>query len=255
MNAANEITGITGGWVTPEYDDAGNMKAMPLAGTETDRLLATYDAWNRQRKAYLDDGDGEFEPSDDPDPGPDKLLVTYEYDASGCRIEKHTTAQSTVGQADVDYFYNQNWQLLQSETDAGGPTAVDQYVWSVTYVDAPVARFHDANGNGDYEDEATRFITIRGMRTRMSPQSWTRQARSWSATCMTLTARRPFTTPSGPPIPNLQSPIPSATAATSSTRRPRCTTCAGASTTRPYRPGSPATRFLTPPAMRTFAAT
>jgi len=42
--------------------------------------------------------------------------------------------------------------LLQSETDAGGPIAVDQYVWSVTYIDAPVGRWHDDNGDGDYLD-------------------------------------------------------------------------------------------------------
>jgi len=50
VNEANEIENITGGWVTPEYDKAGNMTAMPLSGSETDRVFATYDAWNRLRK-------------------------------------------------------------------------------------------------------------------------------------------------------------------------------------------------------------
>jgi len=64
----------------------------------------------------------------------------------------------------VHYYYNQDWQLLQSETDAGGATAVDQYVWSVTYIDAPVGWWHDADGNGHYEDEGDniRYFTRDG---------------------------------------------------------------------------------------------
>jgi len=59
---------------------------------------------------------------------------------------------SPGGARQVDYYYIQDWQLLQSETDAGGPIAVDQYVWSVTYIDAPVGRWHDHNGDGDFLD-------------------------------------------------------------------------------------------------------
>jgi len=153
VNAANEIENITGGWVTPEYDRAGNMKAMPLAGSETDWVFATYDAWNRLRKVYEDDRDGQFEPSDGTGGGDDTLLATYEYDATGRRIEKVTTTDAPGGARQVDYYYNHDWQLLQSETDAGGAITVDQYVWSMTYIDAPVGRWHDADGNGNYEDE------------------------------------------------------------------------------------------------------
>ena len=52
------------------------MKAMPLSGSETDRVFATYDAWNRLRKVYEDDGDGNFEPSDAQGGGDDTLLVS-----------------------------------------------------------------------------------------------------------------------------------------------------------------------------------
>jgi len=89
VNAANEIGNITGGWVTPEYDRAGNMTAMPLSGSETDRVFATYDAWNRLRKVYEDtNDDGQFEPSDAPGGGDDALLATYEFDGTGRRILK-----------------------------------------------------------------------------------------------------------------------------------------------------------------------
>jgi len=152
VNAANEIESITGRWVTPEYDRAGNMISAPVPGDETDRVFATYDAWNRLRKVYEDDGDGNFEPSDASEPGPDKLLVTYEFDGTGRRIEKETTEDAPGGERNVDYYFNADWQLLESETVVSGNTSVDQYVWSVTYIDAPVGRWHDDNGDGDFLD-------------------------------------------------------------------------------------------------------
>jgi len=41
---------------------------------------------------------------------------------------------------------------------------VDQYVWSVTYIDAPVGRWHDANNDGDCEDtnDNIRYFTHDG---------------------------------------------------------------------------------------------
>jgi len=89
--------------IQPFHDKAGNMTALPLAGSETDRVFATYDAWNRLRKVYEDDGDGQFEPSDGQGGG-DALLVTYEYDATGRRIEKHTTDDAPGGAKAVDYY-------------------------------------------------------------------------------------------------------------------------------------------------------
>ncbi len=147
MNTVNEITDITGGsWIEPTYDAAGNMIAMAQPESETDRLFAVYDAWNRLVKVYADDGDGTFEPGTD-----DDLLVTYEYDGLNRRIEKGVTADGG-GARDVDYFYNESWQLLESQDDDGSDVAIDQTVWDVSYVDAPVVRYHDANGDGDYLD-------------------------------------------------------------------------------------------------------
>jgi len=82
----------------------------------------------------------------------DVVLAAYESYGTSRRIEKVTTTDAPGGAKEVHYYYNQDWQLLQSETDAGGPIAVDHYVWSVTYIDAPVGRWHDHNGDGDYLD-------------------------------------------------------------------------------------------------------
>ena len=54
-NAANEITSITGGWVTPVYDAAGNMISGPKSGDETTGPHFKYDAWSRQVAVDADD--------------------------------------------------------------------------------------------------------------------------------------------------------------------------------------------------------
>ncbi|MDD4269181.1 MAG: RHS repeat-associated core domain-containing protein, partial [Thermoguttaceae bacterium] len=152
-NAANEITGITGTWIDPTYDDAGNMISGPKTGNETTRLHHVYDAWNRQTAVYEDDGDGTFEPGTD-----DDLVAAYEYDGANRRIEK-TFADDTG----VEYYYNHHWQMLEERVvdDEGIPTAINQYVWSARYIDSPVVRFHDANADGDLLDagDNTRYYT------------------------------------------------------------------------------------------------
>ncbi len=144
-NAANEISGITGTWIDPTYDDAGNVIAAPKTAEETTRLHHVYDAWNRQTAAYEDDGDGTFEPGTD-----DALVATYEYDGANRRIEK-TFADDTG----VEYYYSQDWLLLEERfvDDEGTATIINQYVWSARYIDSPVVRFHDANADGDVLDE------------------------------------------------------------------------------------------------------
>jgi len=155
-NAANEITSITGGWVTPVYDAAGNMIFGPKSGSATTGLHNKYDAWNRLVAVYADDGDGEFEPVG---PEGDTLIATYEFDGAKRRIEK-----TFADDAGVEYFYNQDWQMLEERfvDDEGTPTAIHQYVWSARYIDAPVIRFHDANADGDCDpSSATDGDTIR----------------------------------------------------------------------------------------------
>ena len=53
-NDFDEITSITGGWVTPEYDRAGNMTLYPRPSGEGqgEGLDMVYDAWNRLVAVY-----------------------------------------------------------------------------------------------------------------------------------------------------------------------------------------------------------
>jgi RHS repeat-associated protein len=115
----------------------------PRPGDEADAdeaLLFVYDGWNRLVKVYKDDGatQGQIDESD-------TLVATYEYDGLGRRIQK------TVGETTDDYYYNESWQVLETRR-GGDPDPLDQYVWDVRYVDAPVVRFHDGNTDGDYLD-------------------------------------------------------------------------------------------------------
>lgn len=137
-NAANEVTAITGGWITPSYDRAGNMISGPKPGAETTRVHYVYDAWNRLA-AVKADNSGQ----------PGNTLAEYKYDGANRRIEKIVT-----GESDAHFFYNLSWQMLEERfVDGQGATlSSDEYVWSARYVDAPIVRFHDGNGDGDYLD-------------------------------------------------------------------------------------------------------
>jgi len=152
VNAANEIQTISGSTITPTYDDAGNMISMPKTGAESTRLFTVYDAWNRVKKVYVDDGDGYIQPSDAPGGGVDALLATYEFDGQNRRIEKTTTAASGDARQ-VDYFFNENWQVLEERTTrgtgAGATMAINQYVWDLSYIDAPIVRFTQTPGNAE----------------------------------------------------------------------------------------------------------
>jgi RHS repeat-associated protein len=145
-NGANEITAITGGWITPAYDAAGNMTSGPTPGDGETRIHYVYDAWNRLVGVKADDSG---EPGD--------TLATYGYDGTNRRIEKIVTEG-----ADNHYYYNHQWQLLeQRQSPIANPQSLTSYVWSPRYVDSPVVRFHDANGDGDLLDvgDNTRYYT------------------------------------------------------------------------------------------------
>jgi len=137
-NAVNEITNITGGWITPSHDAAGNMIAGPKPGDGAIRVHYLYDAWNRLVKIY-DDDSGE----------PGDLIAEYEYDGTNRRIEKEVT-----GASHAHYYYNHDWQLLEERfvDEQDELLASNQYVWSARYIDAPIVRFHDGNGDGDLLD-------------------------------------------------------------------------------------------------------
>ena len=123
-NAANEITSVSGGWITPEYDDAGNMISGPKPGDETTRLHFAYDGWNRLTAVHADDAQNPGQPG--------AILVAYEYDGQGRRIER------TVGETTEDSYYNESWQVLEVRSDG---VVAEQYLWDQMYVDTPVLRW------------------------------------------------------------------------------------------------------------------
>ena len=134
VNEANEITGLSGSWIDPAYDAAGNMISGPKSGDETTRIHYVYDAWNRLVAAKADNSGS-----------PGNTIAAYEYDGTNRRVEKFFADDSGV-----EYFYNRQWQVLDewSFDDQGETTAMNQYVWSPRYIDAPIVRFHDGNADG-----------------------------------------------------------------------------------------------------------
>jgi len=156
----NAISG-TPDWVDPAYDLAGNMIAGPQPRYETadaNTQLYVYDAWNRLTKIYQDAN------CNDTIDDPSELVVTYSYDGQNRRIRKVVEA----GESDItyDYYYNESWQVL--EVRKGGDTdPLEQYVWGVQYIDAPIVRFRDGNVDGDLLDtqnnvDSTLYYTYDG---------------------------------------------------------------------------------------------
>jgi RHS repeat-associated protein len=50
-----------------------------------------------------------------------------------------------------DYYYNESWQVVE-ERKNGSADAHTEYVWDFRYIDAPVVRWQDSNGDGDTSD-------------------------------------------------------------------------------------------------------
>ena len=142
-------------WVGAKYSAVGNMTQAPKPGDETTRLHLQYDAWNRLVKVSGDSGASA---------GP--TLAEFRYDGTGRRIRKYTdpTGETTTWTV-REYYFNNAWQNLEVRKDSGktrsetpaeadlATTLYEQYVWSARYVNAPVCRDRDADGNaatGDY---------------------------------------------------------------------------------------------------------
>ncbi len=126
-NKQNEVTGVSGS-TTPVYDHNGNMT------TDQNGNTLIYDAWNRLVQVKNSGG---------------TTLISYTYDGLGRRITE------TRGSATTDLYYSTAGQVLEERVSG---TALYQYVWSPTYVNALVLRDeldtsvrlwvqHDANYN------------------------------------------------------------------------------------------------------------
>jgi len=167
-NAANEIdvdnddanpagasitqTGGSGmDWVDPQYDKSGNLKNGPRPGDETtgaSRLHFSYDAWSRLVKVQADSGGG-----------PGATIAEYQYDGLHRRVAK--LMPNGVNWDRVDYYYNSGWQVTEERSAAALPdkntvASVPKYqwIWDPRYVDAPILRDENKDGDGDCVDGA-----------------------------------------------------------------------------------------------------
>ena len=136
QNAANETTDISGTWVDPVYDAAGNMTTMPKPGAETVAMLATYDAWNRLVTLTPQDGSNH--------------KIFYAYDGLGWRITKRDGVRTDVGPVLVVDDGNAQRSMIKSMTvvfdhpvtlSAGAITLVQRNLGSVS-ISVPSVFFH-----------------------------------------------------------------------------------------------------------------
>ena len=126
------------------------MTRAPRPGQEStaaEALLTVYDAWNRPAKVYKDTNtNGTL------DVGTDALVAEYRYDGRNYRITKLLPNASNWDR--TDYYYNEGWKCLEERTaanqedkDTVAASARYQYVWDIRYIDAPVLRWRDINGD------------------------------------------------------------------------------------------------------------
>ncbi len=73
-------------------------------------------------------------------------VVTYSYDGRHRRIRKTVEGETDI---DYDYYYNTSWQVVEVRKEGA---AYKQYVWDTRYIDAPVCRFRNNDGNADLEE-------------------------------------------------------------------------------------------------------
>ena len=143
-NAANEIwasdgNSISGTWIDPEYDPAGNMIKGPKPGDESTAASTqwyAYDAWNRL--TTVSQGTS----------SPGTPVAGYCYDGLGQRIRK-----IVVGDPDTvyDYYRNEASQVIEVRKESSA-NPFKQYAWGAEYPDAPIVRFRDQNTDGTVDD-------------------------------------------------------------------------------------------------------
>ncbi|NUQ65008.1 MAG: RHS repeat-associated core domain-containing protein, partial [Pirellulales bacterium] len=147
VNEVTAITATTGtDWADPVYDRAGNMTTIPKPSSLASGLTAVYDAWNR----LVEMKDGQT------------VVGQYHYDGLNRRIRRDFDSAAPANPAGVDtyvhYFYNANWQILETrQSNSGAPQAENlqpkhQYVWSVRYMDAAVLRDENSDQNNFCDD-------------------------------------------------------------------------------------------------------
>jgi hypothetical protein len=131
FNDRNEITAITEdpgqpAWVTPVYDNNGNMTLCPQPGDLTAGYDLAFDAWNRLVEIHQSAPESSSSSS-----GTQALVSTYEYDATGRRTVKYVDADGTY-----EHFYTGPGGELLETRESTSPSTIPtdfkhQYTWSL----------------------------------------------------------------------------------------------------------------------------
>ncbi len=137
-NPANEITVVTESfgpaWVTPVYNQAGNVILMPQPAAPTASCAATYDAWNRLVQLNA---------SGSP-------VAAYAYDGRNRRVVKITYSGGLVNET-RHFYYSDSWQVLEERLEAA-TTTNRQFVWGSRSLDDLVLRDRDSTGAGSLNE-------------------------------------------------------------------------------------------------------
>ena len=126
-NAANQITSISGGSVSPVYDNAGNMTLTPQPGNSAAGYNLVYDAWNRLVEVTIGSG------------GSQTMVAQYQYDGLNRRIITNTYDSFGNLCQTTHYFLSAQDQVLE-ERLGDSTSASQQYVWGLRYVNDLVLR-------------------------------------------------------------------------------------------------------------------
>ena len=131
------------------------------------RFVCRCDGWNRLTGVYEDDGTADGEWDDE-----DTKVAKYRYDGLNRRITKPVPNAANPSAWDrTDYYYNGQWQVLEERKEtfatydaakgAVAATPYAQYIWDIRYIDAPICRFRDTDGDGhiDQDDETLYYTT------------------------------------------------------------------------------------------------
>ncbi|WP_428940607.1 RHS repeat domain-containing protein [Fontivita pretiosa] len=141
-NKANEITDISGeqagqvAWADPGYDAMGNVTSYPKPGSMTSSYTCKYDAWNRLTE--VKDGAN--------------LVAAYSYDGLGRRIIKKTYDSGGSLTETRQFYYSNEWQVLEERVDGRSNPQERQYVWGTQYVDELILRDRDTADDGNLNE-------------------------------------------------------------------------------------------------------
>ncbi|WP_428940632.1 RHS repeat-associated core domain-containing protein [Fontivita pretiosa] len=138
-NKANEISSISEtvgpAWADPVQDAVGNMTTFPKLSSPATALTGKYDAWNR----LVEVKEGA------------NLVGSYSYDGLGRRITKKTYVSGSLDKT-RQYFYTQQWQIIEERVDQRTNDLERQYVWGIGYVDELILRERDTADDGTLEE-------------------------------------------------------------------------------------------------------